>query len=51
MERAAMMQTAQEMVESFVDLPTIPQVATRVIELLDKPGVELDEVAERLYFK
>lgn len=48
MEKAAMMQTAQEMVESFVDLPTIPQVATKVIELLDKPGVELDEVADMI---
>lgn len=48
MDKAAMMQTAQEMVESFVDLPTIPQVATRVIELLDKPGVELDEVADMI---
>lgn len=48
MEKAAMMQKAQEMVESFVDLPTIPQVATRVIELLDKPGVELDEVADMI---
>lgn len=46
MDKAAMMQTAQEMVASFVDLPTIPQVATRVIELLDRPGVELDEVAD-----
>ncbi|GFO62132.1 HDOD domain-containing protein [Geomonas paludis] len=48
MEKAAMMQTAEEMVESFVDLPTIPHVATRVIELLDRPGVELDEVADMI---
>lgn len=48
MEKAAMMQRAQEMVESFVDLPTIPQVATKVIELLDRPGVELDEVADMI---
>jgi putative nucleotidyltransferase with HDIG domain len=48
MEKAAMMQTAQEMVESFVDLPTIPQVATRVIELLDRPGVELDQVVDMI---
>jgi putative nucleotidyltransferase with HDIG domain len=48
MEKAAMMQTAKEMVESFVDLPTIPQVATRVIQLLDRPGVELDEVADMI---
>ena len=48
MEKAAMMQTAQEMVESFVDLPTIPHVATRVIDLLDRPGVELDEVADMI---
>ncbi|TSK07252.1 MAG: HDOD domain-containing protein [Geobacter sp.] len=48
MDKTAMMQTAQEMVESFVDLPTIPHVATRVIELLDRPGVELDEVADMI---
>jgi len=48
MDKTAMMQTAQVMVESFVDLPTIPQVATRVIELLDRPGVELDEVADMI---
>jgi putative nucleotidyltransferase with HDIG domain len=48
MEKASMMQTAQEMVETFVDLPTIPQVATRVIELLDSPEVELDEVADMI---
>ena len=46
MDKAAMMQTAQEMVQSFEDLPTIPQVATKVIELLDRPGVELDQVAD-----
>lgn len=48
MEKTSLMQTAQEMVESFTDLPTIPQVATKVIDLLDKPGVELDEVADMI---
>jgi putative nucleotidyltransferase with HDIG domain len=48
MDKAAMVQTAREMVASFVDLPTIPQVATRVIELLDRPGVELDEVVDMI---
>jgi putative nucleotidyltransferase with HDIG domain len=43
-----MRQRALEMVESFVDLPTIPQVAIRVIALLDKPGVELDEVVDMI---
>ena len=46
MDKAAMMQTARQMVESFEDLPTIPQVATRVIDLLGQPGVELDQVAD-----
>ena len=46
MDKAAMMQAAQEMVANFEGLPTIPQVATRVIELLDQPGVELDQVAD-----
>lgn len=48
MEKAAMMQTAQEMVASFEELPTIPQVATKVIALLDQPGVELDQVADMI---
>jgi len=46
MDKAAMMQTAREMVASFDELPTIPQVATRVIALLDRPNVELDQVAD-----
>ncbi len=46
MDKAAMMQKAQQMVESFDDLPTIPQVATKVIQLLDRPNVELDQVAD-----
>jgi putative nucleotidyltransferase with HDIG domain len=46
MDNAAMIQTAREMVASFDELPTIPQVATRVISLLDRPNVELDQVAD-----
>ena len=46
MDKTAMMQTAEELVARFEELPTIPQVATKVIELLDQPGVELDLVAD-----
>jgi len=39
---------AQEMVEKISDLPTIPIVASKVLELLDKPDVELEEVADMI---
>jgi putative nucleotidyltransferase with HDIG domain len=39
---------AEDMVEKITDLPTIPIVATKVLELLDKPDVELDEVADMI---
>lgn len=46
MEKSAMMQRAEDMVQSFVDLPTIPQVVTRVIDLLANPEADLDQVAD-----
>lgn len=43
-----LMQNAQSMIDTIIELPTIPHVATRVIDLLDKPDVELDEVADMI---
>lgn len=43
-----MIQKAQTLMEGITELPTIPVVATRVLELLDKPDVELDEVADMI---
>jgi putative nucleotidyltransferase with HDIG domain len=43
---AARMKKAQAMIEEISDLPTIPQVATQVLALLEKPDVEIDEVAD-----
>jgi len=48
MDNSAKLKKAQEMVEKITDLPTIPIVATKVLELLDKPDVELDEVADMI---
>lgn len=39
---------AQDLVDKINDLPTIPIVATKVLELLDKPDVELEEVADMI---
>lgn len=41
-------QKAQQMVDTISDLPTIPIVASKVLELLDKPDCELDEVADMI---
>jgi HD-like signal output (HDOD) protein len=48
MEKDLLTAKAQAMVEQIIDLPTIPHVATKVIDLLDKPDVELDEVADMI---
>jgi putative nucleotidyltransferase with HDIG domain len=48
MDNSAKLKKAKEMVEKITDLPTIPIVATKVLELLDKPDVELDEVADMI---
>jgi putative nucleotidyltransferase with HDIG domain len=41
-----MMEKARQLVDSFDDLPTIPAVATRILTLLDRPDVEIEEVAD-----
>ncbi|MSM39780.1 MAG: HDOD domain-containing protein [Geobacter sp.] len=48
METNVKLKKAQEMVEKISDLPTIPIVASKVLELLDKPDVELEEVADMI---
>jgi len=48
MDTNVKLKKAQEMVESISDLPTIPVVASKVLELLDKPDVELEEVADMI---
>lgn len=46
MDRQAMLDTARQMVASIEDLPTIPAVATQVLQLLNNPDVDVDEVAD-----
>ena len=49
MEKSAMTRRAEDMVQSFTDLPTIPQVVTKIIDLLADPGVDLDQVADLIF--
>jgi len=46
MDKQAMMETARQMVAKIDDLPTIPVVATQVLQLLDNPDVNVDKVAD-----
>ena len=46
MEKTLKLEKARALIEGTTELPTIPVVATKVLELLDKPDVELDEVAD-----
>lgn len=46
MDKNAMMETARQLVEKIDDLPTIPVVATQVLQLLDNPDVEVEEIAD-----
>lgn len=48
MKMADMMARAEALIAEVSDLPTIPVVATQVMSLLDKPDVELDEVADMI---
>ena len=43
-----MMSRAEEIIRGVTDLPTIPIVATKVLQLLEKPDVEIEEVAEMI---
>lgn len=44
----SMLTKAQDLVKGIHDLPTIPQIATRVLDMFDKPDVELEELAETI---
>jgi putative nucleotidyltransferase with HDIG domain len=46
MDRNALMEKAHRMVEQIDDLPTIPAVATQVLQLLNQPDVEIEAVAD-----
>lgn len=46
MSQAEMKAQALKMIDGVTTLPTIPEVATKVTELLASPDVELDEVAD-----
>ncbi len=48
MKKDSMLLKAQTLIEEITDLPTIPIVATKVLQLLDKTDVELDEVADMI---
>jgi HD-like signal output (HDOD) protein len=39
---------AQEMVKGIHELPTIPEIATKVLDMFDRPDVELEELAETI---
>jgi len=46
MDKNAMLEKARLIVENIDDLPTIPVVATQVLQLLDQPDVQIEEVAD-----
>jgi len=46
MDKSELMQKAMQLVEKIDDLPTIPVIATQVLQLLDQPDVKLEEVAD-----
>ena len=45
-DKSSRLQIAEKMIREVNNLPTIPEITTRVSHLLDNPDVELDEVAE-----
>jgi putative nucleotidyltransferase with HDIG domain len=46
MDKNALIKIADQLVENIDDLPTIPVVATQVLQLLDQPDVQIEEVAD-----
>ncbi|MBT1072471.1 HDOD domain-containing protein [Pelotalea chapellei] len=46
MNKDALLLRAEQLVDNTDDLPTIPVVATQVLQLLDKPDVQVEEVAD-----
>lgn len=48
MDKNQMMERAQILVEAVDDLPTIPIVATKILQLLDDPDVSVEEIADMM---
>ncbi len=48
MEENSKLATAKELVKGIHELPTIPEIATRVLDMFDQPDVELEELAETI---
>lgn len=46
MDRSELMKKAMQLVEKIEDLPTIPVIATQVLQLVDQPDVKIEEVAD-----
>ena len=46
MDKLEMIAKAEQLVEKIDDLPTIPAIATQVLQLLDQPDVRIEEVAD-----
>ncbi len=46
MDKHVMIEKARALVEKIEDLPTIPAVATQVLQLIDQPDVQIEEVAD-----
>ena len=46
MDKTQFIEKAEQMVATIEDLPTIPAVANQVLQLLDQPEVEVEEVAD-----
>jgi putative nucleotidyltransferase with HDIG domain len=47
-DKLKMLEKAQLLIREVTNLPTIPEITTRVASLLDNPDVELEEVAEMI---
>ena len=48
MDKNAFLERAAQLVESIDELPTIPVVAMQVLQLLDNPDVQVEEVADMM---
>lgn len=48
MHKDGKLEKAQQLVKGIHELPTIPEIATKVLDLFDKPDVELEELAETI---
>jgi putative nucleotidyltransferase with HDIG domain len=46
MDKNALMERARQLVDNMDDLPTIPVVATQVLQLIEQPDVKIEEVAD-----